>query len=338
MEKEKNISIKDIAKISGVSTATVSRVLNNTGGGYSQKTADKVRAIAKSYGYISNMSAKSLRESKTNTIGLIVPNISNDFFSTLALHIERIMSQHSYSVFICNTGNSIEKEKDYFKILYGRGVDGIICSSGLNLFTDELTTNDIPIVCIDRYSQNTKNIPTILNDECHGGFLATEHLIQKGCRKILFIGFHTNNPDYIDREKGYLQALETYSLFPDRNYILYVDGKQSSSLESQSLVDTFLTTGFPIDGIFASNDHLALGALYSLQQHGLNVPKNVKLIGFDNSLYSRLPIPSISTIERYPEQLAQYGCETLLRIIHHETLAPQNISVPVKLIERESTK
>ena len=335
---QKRISIKDIARLSGVSIATVSRVLNGKGGGYSQKTADKIMAIANSYGYVSNMAAKSLRESKSHTIGLIVPDISNDFFSTLAFYIENIMAKHSYSVFICNTGNKISKEKEYFRTLIGKGVDGIICSSGLNLLTDEVIFNNLPIVCIDRYSENSKHILTILNDELHGSFIATEHLIKKGCKNILFLGFHTNNPDYLDREKGYLQALATYDMFQDKNYILYRSPKYSSCRDAEELVTEFLKTGLPLDGIFASNDHLALGALYSLQHHGYHVPNDVQIVGFDNSLYSRLPIPSISTIERNPQELASKGCDALIQLMNGKTPETFNITVPVQLVERESTK
>ena len=112
---KKSISIKDIAELSGVSIATVSRVLNHKQGGYSKKTEEKIQAIAKSYGYVSNMAAKTLRQSKSNTIGLIVPNISNDFFSTLAYHIENYMFEQKYSVFICNSANQPDKEIKHFK-------------------------------------------------------------------------------------------------------------------------------------------------------------------------------------------------------------------------------
>ena len=137
---KKKLSIKDIAAISGVSIATVSRVLNNKGG-YSKETEEKINALAKSYGYVSNMNAKSLRESKSQTIGLIVPDISNDFFATLALHIENYSAKHNYSVFICNSANNVQKEKDYFKSLASKCVDGIICISGLNKLTEDIIYN-----------------------------------------------------------------------------------------------------------------------------------------------------------------------------------------------------
>ena len=282
---KKKLSIKDIAAISGVSIATVSRVLNNKGG-YSKETEEKINALAKSYGYVSNMNAKSLRESKSQTIGLIVPDISNDFFATLALHIENYSAKHNYSVFICNSANNVQKEKDYFKSLASKCVDGIICISGLNKLTEDIIYNDIPIVCIDRYPENNKTIPRISSDDIHAAFLATEHLIKKGCRDIVFISSFT--ADYEKKER-YLGLA-------------------------------------------------ALGALYALKRANLKVPEQVKLIGFDNTLYSRLPTPSISTIERNPKMLAEKGCEVLLNMIQGKDIGSIDTIVPVVLVERESSK
>ena len=288
---KKKLSIKDIAAISGVSIATVSRVLNNKGG-YSKETEEKINALAKSYGYVSNMNAKSLRESKSQTIGLIVPDISNDFFATLALHIENYSAKHNYSVFICNSANNVQKEKDYFKSLASKCVDGIICISGLNKLTEDIIYNDIPIVCIEKK----------------------------------------------ERYLGYKKALDTYGIPLDKNYILQTQGKEPSQIEAEILITDFLKTQRRIDGIFASSDLAALGALYALKRANLKVPEQVKLIGFDNTLYSRLPTPSISTIERNPKMLAEKGCEVLLNMIQGKDIGSIDTIVPVVLVERESSK
>lgn len=334
---KKKLSIKDIAAISGVSIATVSRVLNNKGG-YSKETEEKINALAKSYGYVSNMNAKSLRESKSQTIGLIVPDISNDFFATLALHIENYSAKHNYSVFICNSANNVQKEKDYFKSLASKCVDGIICISGLNKLTEDIIYNDIPIVCIDRYPENNKTIPRISSDDIHAAFLATEHLIKKGCRDIVFISSFTADYEKKERYLGYKKALDTYGIPLDKNYILQTQGKEPSQIEAEILITDFLKTQRRIDGIFASSDLAALGALYALKRANHKVPEQVKLIGFDNTLYSRLPTPSISTIERNPKMLAEKGCEVLLNMIQGKDIGSIDTIVPVVLVERESSK
>lgn len=337
MENKKPLSIKDIAAISGVSIATVSRVLNDKGG-YSKSTEEKVKAFVDSYGYISNMNAKSLRESKSLTIGLIIPDISNDFFATLALHTESCLAKHNYSVFICNSDNNVEKEKEYFKSLTSKCVDGILCISGLNQLTDDIIPNNIPIVCVDRYPQNDKRIPRVGSDDFEGSYLATKHLIEKGCKHILFVSSYTANYDKKERLEGYKKAILQFGLPFDKNYILYIEGKQPSYVEAEILVSEFLQSDYPIDGIFASSDRAALGSLYACKRANIEIPKQIKLIGFDNSLYSRLPSPSISTIARHPERMAEIGCETLLKLIQNELIDPLDIKVPVDLLERESSK
>ena len=337
MDTKKNLSIKDIAAISGVSIATVSRIINNKGG-YSKTTEEKVRALIDSYGYISNMAAKSLRESKSHTIGMIVPDISNDFFATLALHAESTMAKHNYSVFICNSANDVQKEKEYFRSLTSKGVDGILCISGLNKLTDDINPAGIPIVCIDRYPENDKQIPRISSEDTNGSFLACEHLIKKGCKHILFVSSYTADYDRKERFEGYQQALKHNGRALDKNYILYIEGKQPSYIEAEVLVSEFLQNSFPVDGIFASSDRAALGALYACKRAGIDVPGQIKLIGFDNSLYSRLPSPSISTIARHPQQMAQKGCEVLLQLMEGKTITETEIKVSVDLLERESSK
>ena len=138
-------SIRDIAEIAGVSVATVSRVLNKKGK-YSATTEKRVLAVVNSCGYISNMSAKSLREARSHTVGLIVPNVTNAFFSQLAYSIETELFQRNYSVFICNSGTDADKERDYFRTLIGKCVDGILCISDLNEIPSDILDRGVPIL------------------------------------------------------------------------------------------------------------------------------------------------------------------------------------------------
>ncbi len=140
------------------------------------------------------------------------------------------------------------------------------------------------------------------------------------------------------RVEGYKKALDTYGIPLDKNYILQTQGKEPSQIEAEILITDFLKTQRRIDGIFASSDLAALGALYALKRANLKVPEQVKLIGFDNTLYSRLPTPSISTIERNPKMLAEKGCEVLLNMIQGKDIGSIDTIVPVVLVERESSK
>ena len=335
MTNNKPISIKDIAKLANVSAATVSRVLNNKGK-YSKETEMKIMEIVQRYDYVSNMAAKSLRESKSNTIGLIVPDISNSFFSMIALNIEQELSSYGYSIFICNTANDYNKEKAYFRSLNGKLVDGIICISGLQNMSGEINLRNIPIVCIDRFP-NVTDIPVVTSDDYRGSYLATEHLIKNNCKRIVFITSYTGNYVSTNRTEGYLEALKHYNIPVDKNLILSYPGKTHSYIESEEVVTEFLESGHTCDGIFASNDRAALGALNAVKKFGLKVPENIQICGFDNSLYSQLPSPSITTVGRDTKELAVKACEILMKMLDGETLPQMHYQLPVNLIVREST-
>lgn len=337
MNEKKVVSIKDIAALSGVSIATVSRIINKKGR-YSKETEKKVMDIIESHGYVSNMAAKSLREAKSHTVGLIVPDISNDFFSTISLHVEKFFADAGYSVFICNSANDSEKEKAYFRTLDSKLVDGIICISGLQSLPSDLTPRNIPIVCIDRYPENDKNIPIVSSDDTMGSYLATEHLIKKDCKNILFIANFTADYNRKTRYHGYEKAMKDYNMDIKKENIIYLSGDQPSYVESEVKISNMIQSGYEFDGIFASSDRAALGALYALKRHNIDVPNKVKIIGFDNSLYSRLPSPSISTISRNTTMLAENGSQLLLDMMKEKTIEDQRIIVPINLIERESSK
>ena len=336
-DAKKQLSIKDIAAISGVSIATVSRVLNKKGR-YSPETEKKVMAVVNSYGYISNMTAKTLREAKSRTVGLIVPNVNNVFFSNLAYYIETELFERNYSVFICNSGNSGEKEAAYFRTLASKGVDGILCISTLDQLPAEILARELPIVCIDRRPRISRPVPWVGNDGVLAGRIATEHLLDKGCRHILFISSFLGPYDQHDRREGYVQALTDRGLFADKNYILDRPGKDPTQIEVEVLVYQFLKNHLPIDGIITASEPAALGAMYALNSAGLSVPDDVRIVGFDNSLYSLMTTPSLSSIERHPRKIAGRACDLLLRLIEGGQPEETEVTVPVSLVERGSSR
>ena len=336
-EPKKQLSIKDIAAISGVSIATVSRVLNKKGR-YSPETEKKVMAVVNSYGYISNMTAKTLREARSHTIGLIVPNVNNVFFSNLAYYIETYLFEQNYSVFICNSGNSGEKEAGYFRTLASKGVDGILCISTLDQLPVEILARELPIVCVDRRPRISRPVPWVGNDGFLAGRTATEHLLDKGCRHILFISSYLGAYDQHDRREGYIQALTDRGLFVDKNYILERPGKDPTQIEVEVLVYQFLRSNLPIDGIITASEPAALGAIYALKSAGLSVPDDVRMVGFDNSLYSLMTTPPLSSIERHPRRIARKACELLLQFIESGQLDELEVTVPVSLVERGSSR
>lgn len=332
----KNLSIRDIAEMAGVSVATVSRVINNNGR-FSEETRKRVQKVIDENGYVTNMAARSLRSSKSGNIGLILPDISNDFFSTLAYHTERELQSHGYSVFVCNTGNDPAREQAYFKTLTSKLVDGIICISGLHALDGDIVPKNLPIVCVDRNPENALDIPVIKSDEVAGMRAATQELIDRGCRRIIYIANYTAEYKGNRRELGYLDALKENGIQVDSNLILTITGKKPSMYETEDLISDLIQQGFEFDGIAASSDHSAAGALRALLNAGIDVPGQVKVTGFDDSVYSRLTTPQITTVHRFPEQMAKAGCDTILKMLRGDAPEKETI-VPVKLIKRESSR
>lgn len=330
------LSIRDIACMADVSVATVSRVINNNGR-FSEETRRRVQKVIDENGYVTNMAARSLRSSKSGNIGMIVPDISNDFFSAIALHAERFLAGKDYSVFVCNSGNDPEREMAYFRTLTSKLVDGILCISGLNTLEDDLLTSRVPVVCIDRYPENARAIPRVSTNDVEASRIATEHLIEQGCRQILFISSFTARYSKRDREEGYRKAIEANGLTTREADALYITGAKPSMIESEDLITSHLANhGLDFDGIFCSSDHSAVGCLRALQKASIDVPGQVRLVGFDDSVYSRLTTPQISSVQRHPDQLAQRGCEVLLQQIQGETSSLETF-VPSELVIRASS-
>lgn len=333
----KKLSIKKIAELSNVSVATVSRVLNNNGR-FSEETRERVMDIIKKYDYSVNMTAKSLRISKSKTIGVIVPDISNEFFSSVVLEIEKFFFDAGYSVFICNTNQNDLKEKEYFKSLDSKLVDGIICISGREDIPLDVIKRIIPIVCIDRKPKNDVDAIYVESDHYLGGFMATEELIRNGCTRILTLCKSKSLSVNSQRLEGYKDALLKYNYPIDPNLIVKLSGTRSSFEEARDIVNYLITKGLKFDGIFATNDWRAHGALVALQQNNIAVPDKIKIVGFDGISVSQFCNPPITTIYQDKKTIALEASQLLYKlIIGEEITESKHIIIPVSLIERGTT-
>lgn len=337
MKSNKKISIKQIAELSGVSAATVSRVINNNGR-FSEETRKKVMAVIKEYDYTINMAAKSLRMSKSKTIGVIIPDISNEFFSKVVLEIENFFFDKGYSVFICNTNQNDMKERAYFKSLDSKLVDGIICISGCEDIPIDSIKRKIPIVCIDRKPQNDNDAIYVESDHYLGGFMATEHLIKNGCKKILILAKGKSLSVNKQRLEGYKDALKKYNYQIDPNLIIKLRGNSSNFDDARDTVNYLIKKNLQFDGIFATNDWRAYGALVALQQNNISVPDKVKIIGFDGISISKYCYPPITTIYQNKKSLALEASDLLFNLINKtETIKSKHIVIPISLIKRGTT-
>ena len=331
-----NYSIKDVAKLAGVSIATVSRVLNKKGK-YSKKTEEKVLKVVDDIGYQVNYNAKSLRTKISHTIGILVPDISNYFFANLVQEIEKSLFENSYSTIICNTDRSLKKEKTYLQILENKNIDALIAISG-NIekgFEFSSKNKKIPYICIDREPANLEDTIYISSDHFMGAYQATSHLLRTGCKQLAFLGPEKMSSSSKRRFDGYLKALEDNKIdFNEKKN--HINISPNEDLKQQ--VELFLDKNPNTDGIFAINDKLAIELIQILKVKNIKVPQEISIIGFDDIPACQYTSPKLTSIKQDIKTIAEETVKNIINYIKNPDQEKKTILVPTQLIIRESTK
>ncbi|MBC1363011.1 LacI family DNA-binding transcriptional regulator [Listeria welshimeri] len=332
----KKTSIKDIAKLSGVSVATVSRVINDNGR-FSEETRQKVLAVIKETNYQMNFSAKSLRMNKSFSVGILVPDISNYFFSSVVQQMEAILFEQGYSTIICNTGRNLDKELAYLNMLESKMVDGLIVISGADEFGFNYSNaeNGIPYVCIDRQPKDKKDTIFISSNHYQGAFEATEALIHAGAKSPVIFMHSRQSSSAKERLKGFQDALKKNNIQMDPELSIFTMDLQKS--DYQKNIATFVQKAKKIDGIFAINDHIAIELLNFLPTIGKKIPDDIKLIGFDDTPQCNYTVPKLSSVKQNIPEIAQITVDNLISIIKNPEQQKQITEiVPVELSLRGS--
>ena len=334
----KKYSIKDIAKLSGFSVATVSRVINNNGR-FSEETRKKVERVIKETGYQPNYSAKSLRMNKSLSIGILVPDITNPFFAEVVQKIEELFFAEGYTTIICHTARSNNKERIYLNILENKGIDGLVVISGAEEFDFNYSSKSektIPYICIDRAPKNEKNTIFISSDHYQGANSATEELIKSGSLSPVFITHQRKSTSRTNRLKGFKFALKENNIkFSNDSHLLSLDF--DGKIYEEKIID-FLNRNPNTDGIFAVNDTVAVKVLKVLKKLNINVPKDIRIIGFDDTQLSKDISPSLSSVKQNTDEIASLTVKKLLYLITNPHDTGETIRVPVSLRLRESTQ
>lgn len=328
--RRKKASMKEIAEAAGVSVATVSRVINDNGR-FSEETRQKVLRIIKEMDYRTNIVAKSLRTNISNSIGVIVPDITNEFFASIVLAIEEYCFPYGYSVLICNTNEDKEKEKMYIKDLLAKGIDGVIYISDYPIEEGDL---NIPIVCVDRNPHNRNDLAVIESDNYRGGYLAGEELVKAGCKQMVVLKDYRNISVVINRMKGYYDALSKYNVNINEDLVINIEVNFDKAVEA---VLKLVEEKISFDGIFATSDMMALGALTALKRSKIKVPKQVKIVGYDDISLIRHSYPAITSVRQNKDELGKCAAEVLLNMIDNGKVDQKHYVIPVSLIKREST-
>lgn len=332
----KNISIKEIALLSGVSIATVSRVVNQKGG-YSPQTEQIVKEMIEKCGYTPNLVAKGLRTNKNPVIGILVPDIANEYFSRLILELQNVFFANGYLTMVCNSNESRELEEQYLKAMAGQNVSGIVLVSGTEA---GLRPKGIPAVYVGRKPRGMRkldgNIVFVESDNVTGGYLAARELIDKGSRHIMFITDVLKGSSKLERYQGYCNALLEAGIELNLSLVLKVD--KVSAEDGYRAIEKALDKGMQMDGVMCVTDMLAIGAVMALQERGIRVPEDVKVTGFDDissSRYFRVPL---TTVHQYTDKMAEVVSKELLQLIEKQEVPVKEQVIPVSLIKRESTQ
>lgn len=332
----KKTSIKDIAKLSGVSVATVSRVINDNGR-FSEETREKVLAVIKETNYQMNFSAKSLRMNKSFSVGILVPDISNYFFSSVVQQIEAILFDQGYSTIICNTGRNLDKEMAYLNMLESKMVDGLIVISGADEFGFKYTNaeNGIPYVCIDRQPKDKKDTIFISSNHYQGAFEATEALIHAGVKSPVIFMHSRQSSSAKERLKGFQDALKKNNIRYDPDVSKFTVDLQIH--DYQKSIITFVNEVTTMDGIFAINDNITLELLNLLPTIGKKIPNDIKVIGFDDTPQCNYTVPKLSSVKQNIPKIAQITVDNLITIIKNPKQKKRITEiVPVELSLKDS--
>ncbi|QIH32938.1 MULTISPECIES: LacI family DNA-binding transcriptional regulator [Sphingobacterium] len=330
------LGIKDIARMLQISVSTVSRAFRDTHD-VNPETREKVLALAKKLNFKPNKNASALASGSTKNIGVIIPFITNYYFSMVISGIQEEAYERDYNVILYVTNDNVAREKTLLENLSTSSLDGLLISissdSSTNAHFEQLMARGMPIVFFDRVPRDIR-ASKVVQDDFAGAMQATEYLIQQGYRRIAHIAGPENLQFTQQRLNGYLQALEQHDISVDKQLIVF-----SGFSQGQGVTDTqqLLALPDPPDAIFAANDRKAVGAILTIKQHGLRVGRDVGVIGFTNDPIAVVVEPNLSTIEEPAMEIGRKSCALLIRHIKNRDFEVQDIILPGKLIQRDST-
>lgn len=324
-------TLKDVAKLSGVTVTTISRMLNNRGN-VSLKTQAKIKAAMKELNYTPNEIAQSLTKKKSNFIGLIVPSAKNVFFSSVIDHIEHFVSRNGYKLLLCISDMDTKKELEYFNMLKGNKVTGVIVTS-LTQGLAEHIPFDSPIIFLGRVLPT--DVHTACTDDYMGGKLAASHLIAKGCKYPAYVCDGPSLGMYSDKRlQGFYETC--FRLLDYAPYVLHTQTPEFIRLNYQPDIIKLFRKYPKVDGITTSNDIIAAQIIQYCNQHKIQIPNQLKLISYDDTDLASLCSPKLTSIHQPLEELCKYAVESIISLSENE-IAPMHQLFPVELIEREST-
>ena len=327
-------TIKDVAKLAGVSVATVSHVVNNTRF-VSDETKAKVMDAMQELSYKPNAVARSLRRKESKIVGLVLPDNTNPYFAEIAWSIEYASRNLGYSVILCNSDGDVDKEAGYLNVLIEKQVDGVILVAAGDSTANfqKLQEHKIPTVMVDRNSPSV-NTDSVQIDNATHGESATSHLIDLGHKKIACITGPRDVTPSFDRVDGYKRSLKLNDIPIRDEYIVKGDFKPHGGyLAACKLLDT----DDPPTAIFACNDLMALGAMHAASERNINIPRQLSIVGFDDIYLSTYSNPPLTTIKQPRLEMGEEAVNALVLRMKTPDRSARSILLQAELVVRSST-
>jgi LacI family fructose operon transcriptional repressor len=325
------VSIKDVAEAAGVSTATVSRVLSN-GLHVRPEVRERVMATVERLGYRPNLVARSLRSQQSSTIGLIVSDISNPFFTAISRAVEDTAYGQGFSVLLCNTDENPEKEAIYLNLMRDTAVAGAIMSPTRQTIANFADSNfPFPIVVVDRSISNG-DVDAVLLDNVDAAYRLITHLIEQGYRRIAALCSEMSTG--LERQLGYEKALRAHGLAPKSEYMKYVPPKAEAGYAATLKM---LDLAEPPDALFTINGLLAEGALQAIRERNLTIPDDIALVTFDETTWSSLVQPAITLIAQPTYEIGKTAAELLMQRIADPARPTRQVILKGQLLVRGSS-
>lgn len=330
----KFVTMKDIAKALNISVNTVSRAFNDKAD-INPETKKRILEKAREMGYLWNSSAAFLRTSETKTIGVIIDDSTNPFFWEVLLGIETSAKRLGYEVILMNFESDTDEEHRAMETLLSRRVDGLLISpldvKGEHL--KNLTERGFPFVVFGR-KLDELNVDCIYSEEEKGGYIATKKLIEDGCENLIMFNSWADTSTTRSRETGFKKALAEFGI-PEENYKVF---KIFSPDELTLLIPELIEKGEKFDGIFCFNDMMAYTTMKVLQEKDLRVPEDVEVVGFDNTKFSNLVYPSLTSVNIHKFDLGYEAFNILYSKMKGELKEPKEVILDVEMVIRNSTK
>jgi LacI family transcriptional regulator len=333
----KEITIYDIAAALSLSPATISRGLKDHPA-IRKDTRKRILDKAREMGYQQNMFASNLRRSRTNTIGVIVPRLNSYFMSVVIAGMEKVANAAGYNLIISQSAESVKKEETNVRTLYNSRVDGLLVSvaydseslSHFNLFLDK----NIPLIFFDRVLDHPQCTSLVI-DNYKAAYEVTTHLIRQGGTRIVHLTARSKGAVYVDRLRGYQQALRDNNLAFDESLVL---AGNLSELAGAEAARAILAMNPLPDGVFSANDSSAVSCLQALKQAGIKIPEQIIVAGFNNDPISKVVEPNLTTVNYPGEEMGELAASTLIRRLDRlEGASLNTIVLRHELIVRDST-